>query len=87
MKGTLLRVFTQAAAGSDSDIDTIATRAFSKYDESGDGAIDGEEFGLLVKDMGVHLTEEELAGALDYIDEDESGEIDTEEFLAWLKED
>eukprot|EP00945_MAST-04E_sp_MAST-4E-sp1_P007449 g7449.t1 len=87
VKGTLLRVFTQAAAGSDSDIDTIATRAFSKYDESGDGAIDGEEFGLLVKDMGVHLTEEELAGALDYIDEDESGEIDTEEFLAWLKED
>ena len=87
VKGTLLRVFTQAAKSGDADIDAIALKAFSKYDESGDGAIDGEEFGMLVKDMGVHLTDEELAGALDYIDEDESGEIDTEEFLAWLKED
>ena len=29
--------------------------------------------------MGVHLTDEEFAG-LDFIDEDDSGEIDTEEF-------
>ena len=37
--------------------------------------------------MGVHLTDEEFAGAMDYIDEDDSGEIDTEDFLSWLKED
>ena len=34
-----------------------------------------------------YLTDEEFAGAMDYIDEDDSGEIDTEEFLSWLKED
>ena len=87
VKGTLLRVFTEAAKGADADIDTIAIRAFSKYDEDGGGSIDAEEFALLVKDMGVHLTDEEFAGAMDYIDEDDSGEIDTEEFLSWLKED
>ena len=87
VKGTLLRVFTEAAKGADADIDTIAIRAFSKYDEDGGGSIDAEEFALLVKDMGVHLTDEEFAGAMDYIDEDDSGEIDTDEFLSWLKED
>ena len=50
------------------------------------GSIDSEEFALLVSDLGVTLTEEELAGAIDYIDADESGEIDPDEFVEWLQQ-
>ena len=54
-----------------------------RYDIDSSGAIDRYEFGLMVRDMCVPLTDDELDDAFAEMDEDGSGEIDIDEFKGW----
>jgi len=67
--------------------------SFLEADEDGNGLLDKEEFSALMqkefvhkqmKDLGIHLTHEELFKAWDMLDIDESGELTIEEFVTGL---
>jgi hypothetical protein len=52
-------------------------------DKDGSGALDKEEIGVVMKDMGKEMEGAELDAAMNAIDLDGSGEVEYEEFLAW----
>lgn len=57
--------------------------AFAKFDKDGSGAIDKAELGLLSKDLGSELNEEQLTEALKDLDLNGDGVIDITEFSRW----
>ena len=58
---------------------------FDLYDEDGSGGIDQLELRALMAQLGVDLSDEELAAMLAGLDNDGSGDIDYEEFLSLFK--
>ena len=50
--------------------------AFNLFDKDGSGAIDTEEFWLVLKTYGAVLTFEEVKELVDEIDQDGNGEVD-----------
>merc|ERR1719210_1891954 len=67
--------------------------SFLEADADGNGLLDKDEFSDLMrkdfvhkqmKDLGIHLTHEELFKAWDMLDIDESGELTIEEFVTGL---
>ena len=59
-------------------------RLFNDIDESGDGTLDGNEIWRLCRDMGAELDTRELKEAMREMDADGSGEVDFDEFYAWM---
>lgn len=57
--------------------------AFAKFDKDNSGAIDKEELGLLSKELGTELTEDQLNAALVDLDMNKDGVIDLKEFSRW----
>ena len=57
--------------------------AFKKFDKDGSGAIDKDELGQLMKDLGNELNEEQLTEALKDLDLNGDGVIDLKEFSRW----
>ena len=57
---------------------------FRKYDADGGGTLDMEELSVLLKELKVPMTEEELEKLFDELDEDGEGGIDFEEFYEWF---
>lgn len=61
-------------------------REFGKFDADDSGFLDrGEVEELITTMLGSKTTEEDIAKALNDMDEDSSGEIDYKEFAAWWK--
>ena len=55
--------------------------AFNLFDKDGSGAIDTEEFYLVLKSQGANPSFEEVQKLVDEIDQDGNGEVDLQEFL------
>ncbi|MEW5743445.1 MAG: EF-hand domain-containing protein, partial [Myxococcota bacterium] len=56
---------------------------FRAYDRDASGSIDRSEFSRLLEALGMDVSEEELAIALDVVDANRSGRISWDEFKAW----
>ncbi|GMU62910.1 MAG: hypothetical protein AMXMBFR34_46730 [Myxococcaceae bacterium] len=56
---------------------------FRAYDRDASGSIDRGEFSRLLEALGMEISEEELAIALDVVDSNRSGRISWDEFKAW----
>merc|ERR1712107_469240 len=54
---------------------------FNRFDADGNGSIDAEELGKLIRVLGLNPSDGEVDQLRKEIDEDESGDIDFEEFL------
>eukprot|EP01038_Epipyxis_sp_PR26KG_P009672 gene9672-13022_t len=63
--------------------EAIAKNTFNKFDTDISGTIDINELHNLLSELGAELSEEELMQAINEIDEDNSGLIDSSEFVAW----
>lgn len=57
---------------------------FRKYDADGGGTLDMEELTVLLEELKIFMTEEELENLFDELDEDGEGGIDFEEFYNWF---
>jgi calmodulin len=55
--------------------------AFALFDKDGDGCITTKELGTVMRSLGQHPTEAELADMVREIDTDGNGQIDFKEFL------
>jgi Ca2+-binding EF-hand superfamily protein len=60
---------------------------FDDVDESGDGLLDKDEIKDVFNSKGVVLSQAELDNVYAEMDDDGSGEVDGEEFQAWLRSD
>eukprot|EP01051_Picozoa_sp_SAG22_P007203 SAG22_NODE_498_length_9728_cov_12.354346_1_plen_1377_part_00 len=58
---------------------------FESIDTDGGGTIDADELLKLTSDLGLALTHVEIQEAMRDIDDDDSGEIDFEEFYDWYR--
>ena len=56
-------------------------RSFDMFDSDGGGSIDQGEFQLLMKALGLPLTDDEAEDLMNEVDLDSSGQIDFEEFV------
>lgn len=63
--------------------EAIARNTFNKFDKDSSGLIDKKEFELLLEALGAKFTDEEINLALLELDNDNSGEISKDEFIAW----
>merc|ERR1712215_148508 len=71
----------------DPDMETIKTElkdAFRVYDKEGQGFITTETLRGLISELLAPLTDEELEGILDELDEDGSGSMDFDEFCEMM---
>ena len=59
---------------------------FETTDKDGGGTIDAAELGMLTGDLGLALSVPEVQEAMRDIDDDDSGEIDFEEFYDWYRD-
>ncbi len=65
-------------------MDEASLRAeFDKFDKDGTGAIDFEEFGLLLRSLGLEMRPQQRRKGFETIDTDGSGQIGFEEFAVW----
>lgn len=68
----------------DGEIDhNEAFEIFRAYDRDNSGSIDRREFARLLEALGMAVTEDELAVAVDAVDQNHSGKISWTEFRAW----
>jgi calmodulin len=65
-------------------LENALRRIFNDIDESNDGTLDAQEIWRLCRDMGAELDARELKEAMREMDGDGSGEVDFEEFHAWI---
>lgn len=61
--------------------------AFRLYDKEGNGYITTQTLKEILHELDQRLTEEELVGIIDEIDEDGSGTVDFDEFMAMMTGD
>ena len=57
---------------------------FSLYDRDGDGTVDTQELGTVLRSLGHNPTEEELVQIITEVDDDRSGSIEFPEFLTLM---
>jgi Ca2+-binding EF-hand superfamily protein len=60
---------------------TMFKKAFEDFDEDNSGEIDAFELALLVKELGLNKSEEELRILMGEVDEDNSGQVGFDEFV------
>lgn len=63
-----------------------AREVFDKFDKDNQGTITSDELGNMLRDLDIEATEEEAHALFRYLDEDENGEIEFEEFLPWYSD-
>lgn len=64
----------------------IYEKAFAEYDRDGDGTMNTEELGVLMRELGQNPSAEELRIMIDNVDADGSGSIEFPEFLQLMKD-
>ena len=64
-------------------IDATMRAIFRKYDKDRSGYIDSDELNLVLKDLGLSLTDKQVMALYREIDQDQSGQIEIEELAAW----
>ncbi|CAM6099968.1 unnamed protein product [Calypogeia fissa] len=62
-------------------------KAFKYFDEDNTGKISLKNLRKIAKDLGEHITDEELAAMIDEFDKDGDGEINESEFFGIMKRD
>ena len=67
---------------SDTLLETLH-REFERFDADGNGSIDEDEFGALVRALGVTFPPEKVAIAFMAIDVNGNGQIEFGEFKSW----
>jgi calcium-binding protein CML len=68
-------------ASSSSDMDSSELRkVFQMFDKNGDGQITVKELGESLKNLGIHISDDELAATMAKIDANGDGCVDVEEF-------
>ena len=60
---------------------TFVESAFEMFDVSGTGSIDLQEFGALLRTMGLPIDDSEAQDLVDTVDKDMSGEVELDEFI------
>ena len=65
----------------------VGENLFQEFDTDGSGLLDIDEVSLLFGNRGVVLSADELATCWADMDDDGSGAIDEQEFMAWLRSD
>ncbi|XP_063711691.1 calmodulin-A-like [Symsagittifera roscoffensis] len=60
-------------------------KEFVMFDKNGNGRIDAEELGLVMEEMGMRLSKEQVEDILRIADVDGNGEMDFNEFLHAMK--
>jgi Ca2+-binding EF-hand superfamily protein len=63
--------------------EAIAKKAFSKFDTDKSGYLDVNEMTDLLDSLGAELSDAEVRDAIAYIDSDNSGQIECQEFVNW----
>jgi Ca2+-binding EF-hand superfamily protein len=63
--------------------EVIARNVFQKFDRDNSGLISIEEFQDLVEYLGADFSSNELLAAISELDEDNSGQLDCNEFVRW----
>jgi calmodulin len=63
----------------------IYKQAFDMFDKKGNGTISSDDLYLAFKNMGNEFTMEQVEEMVRELDEDNSGEIDFEEFISLIK--
>ncbi len=58
---------------------------FSMFDADAGGTMNAEELRHCIDELCIPMSDEELRGVMDDVDEDKSGEINFEEFYAWYQ--
>lgn len=66
----------------DAEIEEIK-EIFSFYDQNGNGVIEREEFGSLLRALDDMISDSEVAAGLRALDDNKNGVIDFEEFIEW----
>merc|ERR1719247_1638882 len=61
-------------------------KAFELFDEDKRGKISFRNLRRIARDLGEKLSDEELRGMIDEFDQDQDGEISTEEFVHIMKQ-
>lgn len=69
----------------DKDPEEDLAKAFKYFDEDNTGKISLKNLRKIAKDLGEHITDEELAAMIDEFDKDGDGEINESEFLGIMK--
>ena len=70
---------------SDETLDLGCVQLFEKYDLDGSGCIDREELGKAIRDsLHLNIRETEIDVIMSEIDRDGGGDVDVDEFSAWL---
>ena len=60
-------------------------RVFKIIDNSGDRKMDKEEFYFGIKELGVQITKKEAEALLDYLDTNDDGYVNYDEFLYGIR--
>lgn len=75
------------AANTGGDNLPIVLNAWKKYDADGSGALEAKEISLILSDLGMTQTEEEVEWLVQKLDRNGNGKIDFDEFAALFSED
>lgn len=60
------------------------TEAFALFDTDGSGKLSSHELGVVMRALGQHPSEEDVAEMIKAVDKDGNGQIDLDEFIAMM---
>ena len=84
---TIRRAATAMARNTGTDNLPIVLNAWKKYDADGSGSLEAQELFLLLQDLNMPTTEEEVQWLVEYMDKNGNGAIEFDEFAALFSED
>ena len=80
------KVATDSLTGDTADSLAILKQAFSIFDIDGDGVITNSEFEVLLKGLGVNITQDSLSDIFARFDQDNNDALDFNEFISMMRD-